>query len=402
MKYDLGEIQKNVENLLEIGYGRLTKIENFWTTEALPEVKKFFDRFKTDSVNLQVGEKDNSLETVILQNCDQKVFDKLPLEEKIGIDSLRFHPKINSAEIKPPSLDDKPDCILKVGFSLNEKEAAKLPEAVRDLVKRISDVDVLHTVEDDNALRSFLNHDKQLLQELFTEAAEKQGVGTKSLNLFSGSSPVLKEKLEISYGSMSLPLDNPSKPPISISGIQPFNEEKGCYEAEYIPRHLYSTKALKDAFEQLGMEGGKPFRYSETALKSGIDRKLLDEASETVRKTFREDIEDFRFSFESQKLFIPKDAKDFTDALRFTVELKSVELAKEMLERRKESPLSKEHRENIEKIVGSFSRAKEFQEHPQLSEALKTSLKKSSKLPKKQVSGSICGTGTKQKRKLKI
>lgn len=116
LKYDLGAIQKNVENLLEIGYRRLTKIESFWTTEALPEVKKFFDSFKTDSVNLQVGEKDSSLETVILNNCDQKVFDKLPLEEKIGIDSLRFHPKLNSDEIEPPSLDDKPDCVLKVGF----------------------------------------------------------------------------------------------------------------------------------------------------------------------------------------------------------------------------------------------------------------------------------------------
>ena len=119
------------------------------------------------------------------------------------------------------------------------------------------------------------------------------------------------------------------------------------------------------------MEGGKPFRYSETALKSSIDRKLLDEASETVRKTVKEDIEDFRFPFESQKLFIPKDAKDFTDALRFTVEVKSVEFAKKMLERRKEAPLSKEQRESIERVVGSFSRAKEFQEHPQLSEALK-------------------------------
>ena len=383
LKYDLGEIQKNVENLLEIGYRRLTKIESFWTTEALPEVKKFFDSFKTDSVNLQVGEKDSSLETVILNNCDQKVFDKLPLEEKIGIDSLRFHPKLNSDEIEPPSLDDKPDCVLKVGFSLNEKEAAKLPEAVRELVKRISDVEVRHTVEDDNGVRSFVNHDKQLLQELFTEAAEKQGVGTKSLNLFSGSSPVLKEKLEITYGSMSLPLDNPSKPPISISGIQPFNEEKGCYEAEYIPRHLYGSKALKDAFEQLGMEGGKPFPFSDAALKSGIDRKVMEEAAEIVRKTVKEDIEDFRFSFESQKLFIPKDAKDFTDALRFTVEVKSVELVKEMLERRKEAPLSKEHRESIEKIVGSFSKSREFQEHPQLSEALKNRLEEKFKAAEK-------------------
>ena len=383
LKYNLGEIQKNVQNLLEIGYRRLTKIENFWTTEALPEVKKFFDRFKGDSVYLQVGDEDSSLETVILKNCDQKVFDKLPLEEKIGIDFHRFHPKINSDEITPPSLDDKPNCALKVGFLLNEKEASKLPEAIRELVKRISDVDVRHTVEDDNTLRSFVNHDKQLLQELFTEAAEKQGVGTKELNLFSGSNPVLKEKLEISYGSMSLPLDNPSKPPISISGIQPFNEEKGCYEAEYIPRHLYGTKALKDAFEQLGMEGGKPFRYSETVLKSSIDRKLLDEASETVRKTVKEDIEDFRFSFESQKLFIPKDAKDFTDALRFTVEVKSVEFAKKMLERRKEAPLSKEQRESIERVVGSFSRAKEFQEHPQLSEALKNKLEEKFKAAEK-------------------
>lgn len=383
LKYDLGAIQKNVENLLEIGYRRLTKIENFWTTEALPEVKKFFDRFKGDSVNLQLGEKDSSLETVILKNCDQKVFDKLPLEEKIGIDSLRFHPNINNDEIEPPSLDDKPDCVLKVGFSLNEKEVEKLPEALQVLVKRVSDVDVRHTVEDDNALRSFVNHDKQLLQELFTEAAEKQGVGTKSLNLFSGSSPVLKEKLDISYGSMSLPLDNPSKPPISISGIQPFNEEKGCYEAEYIPRHLYGTKALKDAFEQPGMEDGKPFPFSDAAFRSGIDIKVMNEAAETVRKTVKENIEDFRFSFESQKLFIPKDAKDFTDALRFTVEVKSMELAKEMLERRKEAPLSKEHRERIEKIVGSFSRAKEFQEHPQLSEALKNKLEEKFKAAEK-------------------
>ena len=383
LKYDLGAIQKNVENLLEIGYRRLTKIESFWTTEALPEVKKFFDSFKTDSVNLQVGEKDSSLETVILNNCDQKVFDKLPLEEKIGIDSLRFHPKLNSDEIEPPSLDDKPDCVLKVGFSLNEKEAAKLPEAVRELVKRISDVEVRHTVEDDNGVRSFVNHDKQLLQELFTEAAEKQGVGTKGLDLFSGSNPVLKEKLEISYGSMSLPLDNLSKPPISISGIQTFNEEKGCYEAEYIPRHLYGSKALKDAFEQLGMEGGKPFPFSDAALKSGIDRKVMEEAAEIVRKTVKEDIEDFRFSFESQKLFIPKGAKDFTDALRFTVEVKSVELAKEMLERKKEAPLRKEHRESIEKIVGSFSRSKEFQEHPQLSEALKNRLEEKFKAAEK-------------------
>ena len=268
------------------------------------------------------------------------------------------------------------------------------------MVKRISDVDVRHTVEDDNTLRSFVNHDKQLLQELFTEAAEKQGVSTKGLNLFSGSNPVLKEKLEISYGSMSLPLDNPSKPPISISGIQPFNEEKGCYEAEYIPRHLYGTKALKDAFEQLGMEGGKLFRYSETALKSGIDRKVLDEASETVRKTFREDIEDFRFSFESQKLFIPKDAKDFTDALHFTVELKSVEFAKEMLERRKEPPLSKEHRENIEKIVGNFSKSREFQEHPQLSEALKNKLEEKFKAAEK--AGIRLDLGHRDERKTKF
>ena len=154
---------------------------------------------------------------------------------------------------------------------------------------------------------------------------------------------------------MSLPLDNLSKPPISISGIQTFNEEKGCYEAEYIPRHLYGTKALRDAFKQLGMDDGKPFPFSDTALKSGLDRKVLEEAAEMVRKTVKEDIEDFRFSFESQKLFIPKGAKDFTDALHFTVEDKSVELAKEMQERKKEAPLRKEHRESIEKIVGSFS-----------------------------------------------
>ena len=198
-----------------------------------------------------------------------------------------------------------------------------------------------------------------------------------------GSNPVLKEKLEISYGSMSLPLDNLSKPPISISGIQTFNEEKGCYEAEYIPRHLYGTKALRDAFKQLGMDDGKPFPFSDTALKSGLDRKVLEEAAEMVRKTVKEDIEDFRFSFESQKLFIPKDAKDFTDALRFTVEVKSVELAKEMLERRKEAPLSKEHRESIEKIVGSFSKSREFQEHPQLSEALKNRLEEKFKAAEK-------------------
>lgn len=193
----------------------------------------------------------------------------------------------------------------------------------------------------------------------------------------------MKEKLEISYGSMSLLLDNPSKPPISISGIQPFNEEKGCYGAEYVPRHLYGTKALKDAFEQLGMEDSKPFPFSDAALKSGIDRKVMDEAAEIVRKTVKEDIEDFRFSFESQKLFIPKDAKDFTDALRFTVEVKSVEFAKKMLERRKEAPLSKEQRESIERVVGSFSRAKEFQEHPQLSEALKNKLEEKFKAAEK-------------------
>ena len=96
-------------------------------------------------------------------------------------------------------------------------------------------MEVRHTVEDDNGVRSFVNHDKQLLQELFTEAAEKQGVGTKGLDLFSGSNPVLKEKLEISYGSMSLPLDNPSKPPISISGIQTFNEEKAVMKPNIFP-----------------------------------------------------------------------------------------------------------------------------------------------------------------------
>lgn len=109
----------------------------------------------------------------------------------------------------------------------------------------------------------------------------------------------------------------------------------------------------------------------------------MEEAAEIVRKTVKEDIEDFRFSFESQKLFIPKDAKDFTDALRFTVEVKSVELAKEMLERRKEAPLSKEHRESIEKIVGSFSKSREFQEHPQLSEALKNRLEEKFKAAEK-------------------
>ena len=66
--------QKNVQNLLEIGYRRLTKIENFWTTEALPEVKKFFDRFKGDSVYLQVGDEDSSLETVILKKLRPKGF----------------------------------------------------------------------------------------------------------------------------------------------------------------------------------------------------------------------------------------------------------------------------------------------------------------------------------------
>lgn len=109
----------------------------------------------------------------------------------------------------------------------------------------------------------------------------------------------------------------------------------------------------------------------------------MDEAAEIVRKTVKEDIEDFRFSFESQKLFIPKDAKDFTDALRFTVEVKSVEFAKKMLERRKEAPLSKEQRESIERVVGSFSRAKEFQEHPQLSEALKNKLEEKFKAAEK-------------------
>lgn len=245
LKYDLGAIQKNAEKLLEIGYRRLTEIENFWATEALPEVRKFFDRFKTDSVNLQVEEEDNSLETVILKNCDQKVFDQASSRGKNRDRFTPIPPENKYRRDRTPSLDDKPDCALKVGFSLNEKEAAKLPEALQELVKRVSDVDVRHTVEDDNALRSFVNHDKQLLQELFTEAVEKQGVGTKGLNLFSGSNPLLKEKLEISYGSMSLPLDNPSKPPISISGIQPFNEEKGGYEAEYIPASSLRLQSLK-------------------------------------------------------------------------------------------------------------------------------------------------------------
>lgn len=133
------------------------------------------------------------------------------------------------------------------------------------------------------------------------------------------------------------------------------------------------------------MDKGKPFPFSDAALKSGINRKVIDEAAEIVRKTVKEDIEDYRFSFESQKLFIPKGSKDFTDALRFTVEVKSVELAKEMLERRREVPLSKEHQESIEKIVGGFSRAKEFQEHPQLSEALKNRLEEKFKVAEKEV-----------------
>lgn len=58
--------------------------------------------------------------------------------------------------------------------------------------------------------------------------------------------------------------------------------------------------------------------------------------------------------------------------------------------------------ESIEKIVGSFSKSREFQEHPQLSEALKTGWKKNSKQQKKQVSGSICGTGTTQRSNPKI
>lgn len=44
------------------------------------------------------------------------------------------------------------------------------------------------------------------------------------------------------------------------------------------------------------MEGGKPFPFSDAALKSGIDRKVMEEAAEIVRKTVKEDIEDFRFS----------------------------------------------------------------------------------------------------------
>ena len=45
--------------------------------------------------------------------------------------------------------------------------------------------------------------------------------------------------------------------------------------------------------------------------------------------------------------------------------------------------MSKEQRESIEKIVGSFSRAKEFREHPQLSEALKNKLEEKFKAAEK-------------------
>lgn len=52
-------------------------------------------------------------------------------------------------------------------------------------------------------------------------------------------------------------------------------------------------------------------------------------------------------------------------------------------ERRQEVPLSKEHRETIEKMIGSFSRAKEFQEHPQLLEAMRKQLEEKFKAAEK-------------------
>lgn len=96
-------------------------------------------------------------------------------------------------------------------------------------------MEVRHTVEDDNGVRSFVNHDKQLLQELFTEAAEKQGVGTKGLDLFSGSNPVLKEKLEISYGSMSLPLDNLSKLRFQFPAFRHSTKKKAVMKPNIFP-----------------------------------------------------------------------------------------------------------------------------------------------------------------------
>ena len=45
--------------------------------------------------------------------------------------------------------------------------------------------------------------------------------------------------------------------------------------------------------------------------------------------------------------------------------------------------LSKEHQENLEKLVKSYSQRPEFQAHPQLSEALKNSLEEKFKAAEK-------------------
>lgn len=52
-------------------------------------------------------------------------------------------------------------------------------------------------------------------------------------------------------------------------------------------------------------------------------------------------------------------------------------------ERRQEVPLSKEHRETIEKMIGSFSKSREFQEHPQLLEAMRKKLEEKFKAAEK-------------------
>lgn len=52
-------------------------------------------------------------------------------------------------------------------------------------------------------------------------------------------------------------------------------------------------------------------------------------------------------------------------------------------ERRKEIPLSKEQRESIERILGSFSKSREFQEHPQLLDAMRKKLEEKFKAAEK-------------------
>lgn len=381
LKYDLAAIQKHTEHFLAKIHNGHTKVKDFWKRIALPEIQKFFDQFKNDAVEIQVKEDDMTLESSILKNCDRKILEKLPLQERVNTESERFFPQSPSDDIEPAGLDDKPKGNLRVHFSLDEKEAAKQPKEIRELLKEFSLLTINHTFDHTDELKVFYEHDKQHFQELFNEQAEKKGIKTNGLLLFSKSSPMLKISLDMAYGSFSLPLENPGKPP--ISDISEFNEKLGCYETEFIPRNLYGTVALKEAWEKLGLNNDKSFPFSEAAEKSGIDRKVLEEASKTVRQTVREGMEDFRFSFQSQKLLIPKEARDLTEALRFTIENKTVSLAKEIQERRNMPLLSKEHQENLEKLVKSYSQRPEFQAHPQLSEALKNSLEEKFKAAEK-------------------